>query len=294
MIEPFGVAGGPDLVARAIAGPLSERWGRPVEVENHPGGGSTVGPAIVAKAPADGSTLLVNASAHAYSAAAAKDLPYDPLGDFVAVTPLTSQAYVLVAGQYAGIGSLSELVAAAMAKPGAMTFGSTGVGTGTHLGTEALHLAAGIRAAHAPAGPDDAISDVVRNVVSGSLDYAMLPISIAAPYLADGGLVALGVSTAHRSPALPDVPTIAQAGVAGCDFPIWYGVWAPAGTPSQIVERLANDITAAITEPEVHDWLANHGIDPLSMTPEAFARFVVNETQRAEGIIDASRSTRTS
>ena len=287
LIEPFGAGGGPDLVARALARPLSERWGRPVDVENHPGGGSTAAPGLVAKAPADGNTLLVNTSAHAYSAAAAPDLPYDPLRDFVAVTPLTSQAYVLVTSQRTAARSLSELVAAARSSA-TLTFGSTGVGTGTHLGTEELNLAVGITAMHVPAGPDAAISDVVSNVVQGGIDYVMSPISIAAPHLANGKLLALGVTSAQRSPALPDVPTLAEAGAAGYDFPIWYGVWAPADTPPGIVERLADDITTAIAQPDVHDWLVHHGMQPMSMTPEAFARFVLNETQRAAHIIDAS------
>jgi tripartite-type tricarboxylate transporter receptor subunit TctC len=230
LIEPFGAGGGPDLVARALAGPLSERQRRPVDVENHPGGGSTAAPPLAAKAPADGNTLLVSRSAHAYSPAA-RDLPYDPLRDFIAVTPLTSQAYVLVAGQHLAVSSLRELVAAAKAAPRTMRFDSTGVGTGTHLGTEELNLAAGISAVHVPAGPSDAISDVITKVVTGADDYVMSPISIAAPHLADGNLVALGVTTARRSPALPDVPTLAEEGVPGYDFPIWYGVWAPAGTP---------------------------------------------------------------
>jgi tripartite-type tricarboxylate transporter receptor subunit TctC len=290
LIEPFGAGGGPDLVARGLAGPLSDRRRRPVDVENHPGGGSTAAPALVAKAPADGNTLLVSTSAHAYSSAAARDLPYDPLRDFIAVTPLTSQAYVLVAGQHVAVSSLRELVALARARPRAMRFGSTGVGTGTHVGTEELNLAAGIRAVHVPAGPSDAISDVITKVVTAVADYVMSPISIAAPHLADGNLVALGVTTAQRSPALPDVPTLAEEGVAGYDFPIWYGVWAPAGTPIEIVVRLADDITSVITEPPMHDWLVNQGMEPMTMTPEAFARFVNDETQRALRIIEASAS----
>jgi tripartite-type tricarboxylate transporter receptor subunit TctC len=290
LIEPFGTGGGPDLVARALAGPLSELRRQRVEVENHPGAGSTAAPALVASAPADGNTLLVSTSAHAYSAAAAHHLPYDPLRDFVAVTPLTSQAYVLVAGQHAAVSSLPELVAAATSRPRVMRFGSTGVGTGTHLGAEELNLAAGIRAAHVPAGPDDAISDVVSNVVRGVIDYVIAPISIAAPHVADRDLVALGVTTAQRSPALPDVPTLEEAGVPGYEFPIWYGVWAPAGTPIGLVKRLAGDITSAISQPAVHDWLVNHGMEPMSMTPEAFARFVVDETQRARRTIEASRT----
>jgi tripartite-type tricarboxylate transporter receptor subunit TctC len=290
LIEPFGAGGGPDLVARALAGPLSELWGRPVDVENHPGAGSTAAPALVANAPADGNTLLVSTSAHAYSAAAAHGLPYDPLRDFVAVTPLTSQAYVLVASQHTAVRSLRELVAAANARPTVMTFGSTGAGTGTHLATEELNLAAGIRAVHVPGDPDDAISDVVSKVVTGVIDYMIAPVSIAALHLADHNLSALGVTTAQRSPALPDVPTLEQAGVPGYDFPIWYGAWAPAGTPIGIVERLAGDITSAICQPPVHDWLVSYGMGPMSMTPDEFARFIVDETQRARRIIEASRS----
>jgi tripartite-type tricarboxylate transporter receptor subunit TctC len=293
LIEPFGVGGGPDVVARVLVEPLSVRWGRPVVVENHPGAGSTAAPAVVAKAPPDGSTLLVNTSAHAYSAAVASQLPYDPLRDFVAVAPLTRQAYVLVAGQHAGISGLTDLVATARARPGAMTFGSTGVGTGTHLGTEELNLVTKIRTRHVPAAPGDAIAGVAANVVQGTIDYMMLPISIAAPYLEEGTLVALGVTTAGRSPALPDTPTIAEAGVAGYDFSIWYGVWAPSPTPSEIVEDLASDISSAISEPDVQDWLVDHGMYPMSMTPRAFARFVVDETRRAGRIFDASGITRT-
>jgi tripartite-type tricarboxylate transporter receptor subunit TctC len=141
-----------------------------VDVENHPGRGSTAAPKLVANAPGDGDVLLVNTSAHAYSAVAVRSLSYDPLRDFVAVAPLTSQGYVVVVGRHVGVSDLSQLVAAAEAKPGRMTFGSTGVGTATHLGTEELNLVVGIRAVHVPAGPTDAIADVVANVVRGAID----------------------------------------------------------------------------------------------------------------------------
>src|SRR6202040_1054618 len=151
MIEPFGAGGGPDLMARAISPKLSQLWGQPVTVENHPGEGSTAAPALVAKTPADGYTLLVNTSAQAYSAAILKNLPYDPLKDFIPVAPLTSQPYVLVAGKSSGIATLGELIAAAKAKPGQLKFGSSGMATGTHLGVEKFNLEAGIKALHVPA-----------------------------------------------------------------------------------------------------------------------------------------------
>src|SRR5450432_3654598 len=163
IIEPFGAGGGPDIIARAISPKLTALWGQPVTVENHPGAGSTAAPALVAQLPADGYMLLVNTSAQAYSAALLKNLPYDPLKDFIPVAPLTSQPYVLVAGKLAGITAVSELVAAAKAKPGQLKFGSTGMGTGSHLGIEKFNLAAGIKAVHVPARLGEAIADTIAN-----------------------------------------------------------------------------------------------------------------------------------
>src|SRR5713226_8015237 len=228
IIDPFGAGGGPDLLARTLAPKLSELWGQPVTVENHPGAGATTGPAQVAKSPADGYTLLINTSAQAYSAAFLKNLPYDPLKDFIPIAPLTSQPYVLVAGKAAGVTTVGELIAAAKAKPGELKFGSTGMGTGTHIGVEKFNQAAGIKALHVPPLPSDSNADTIANAISGRFTYYLVPISLALPHICDGTLVALGVSTARRSPLLPEVPTIAEAGVAGFDFPIWYGLWVPA------------------------------------------------------------------
>jgi tripartite-type tricarboxylate transporter receptor subunit TctC len=135
MIEPFGAGGGPDVISRAVSPKLSELWSQPVTIENHPGAGSTAAPALVAKSPPNGYTLLVNTSAQAYSAAVVKNLPYDPLKDFIPVAPLTSQPYLLVAGKSSGITTLEELIALAKAKLIVLKFGSTGTGTGTHLGS---------------------------------------------------------------------------------------------------------------------------------------------------------------
>jgi tripartite-type tricarboxylate transporter receptor subunit TctC len=146
IIEPFGAGGGPDLLARALAPKLSEMWGQPVTVDNHPGAGATAAPALVAKSPADGYTLLINTSAQGYSAAISKNLPYDPLKDFIPIASLTNQPYVLVAGKPAGVSTVRELIAAAKRKPGELKFGSTGAGTGTHLGIVKFNLAGSGRA----------------------------------------------------------------------------------------------------------------------------------------------------
>jgi len=288
VIEPFGAGGGPDLMARAVSPRLSELWGQPVTVENHPGAGSTAAPALVAKSPADGYTLLVNTSAQAYSAALLKNLPYDPLKDFIPVAPLTSQPYVLVAGKLAGITTVGELVAAAKAKPAELKFGSAGLGTGTHLGVEKFNLEAGIKAIHVPARQGDAIADTIANTVAGRTDYLLAPIPLALADIRAGRLRALGVSTKKRSYLLPEVPTIAEAGVAGFDYPIWYGVWVPAGTPAAVVDKLAKDIARVLAEPDVRDALAKHGADPMSMTQPDFARFVLSESKTAARIIEAA------
>ena len=288
IIEPFGAGGGPDLIARAVSPKLSELWGQPVTVENHPGAGSTAAPALVAKSPPDGYTWLVNTSAQAYSAALVKNLPYDPLKDFIPVAPLTSQPYVLVAGKTAGITTVAELIAAAKAQPGELKFGSTGVGTGTHLGVEKFNLAAGIRAVHVPAQPGDAITDVIASTVTGRTTYMMAPIPLALADIRRGRLRALGVSTKKRSSLLPDVPTIAEAGVAGFDYPIWYGVWVPAGTPPGVVDKIAHDVARVMDAPDLRDALAKDGGEPMSMTQPEFARFVVSERDDAARIIEAA------
>jgi tripartite-type tricarboxylate transporter receptor subunit TctC len=255
LIEPFGAGGGPDLLARALAQKLSELWDQPVTVENITGAGATAGPAQVATSPADGYTLLVSTSAQAYSAVLLKTLPYDPLKDFIPIAPLSSQPYVLVAGKAAGVTTVGELIAAAKAKPGELKFGSTGLGTGSHVGVEKFNLAAGIRAVHVPAGPVDAIADIIASTVAGRTAYMMAPISLALPQIRDGRLVTLGVSSLRRSSLLPEAPTIAEAGVAGF---------------------------------EMRDWLAEHGADRISMTPAEFARFVLGESENAARIINAA------
>jgi tripartite-type tricarboxylate transporter receptor subunit TctC len=287
LVEPFGPGGGPDVIARALAGHLSDVWGVPVVVDSRPGAGATAAPAFVATAPPDGRTLLINTSAHAYSAALLDGLAYDPIDDFVAIAPLTSQPYVLVAPASSGMRMLADLVGAGQGRPGQLRFASSGVGTGTHLSVEDLNAALGISAIHMPAGPTDAGADTSVRVAAGEADYAMAPISMAEPLLSAGTLVALGVSGPRRSRLLPDVPTVAEAGAAGFDFPIWYGIWAPSATPASIVSRLAAGIADALEAPGLRAWLTEHDADPLRMTQPEFARFVARETDRARRIAEA-------
>jgi tripartite-type tricarboxylate transporter receptor subunit TctC len=287
IIDPFGAGGGPDLLARALAPKLSELWGQQVTVENIPGVGATAGPAHVAKSPGDGCTLLISTSAQAYGAALLKDLPYDPLKDFIPIIPLTRQPYVLVAGKATGVTTVGGLIAAAKARPGELKFGSTGIGTGTHVGVEKFNQATGIKALHVPPWSNESNADTIANAIEARFTYYLAPISLALPYIRDGSLVALGVSTARRSTLLPEVPTIAEASVAGFDFPIWYGIWAPAGTPAGVVDKLSNDIGRMLAGPDLRAWIAEHGGEPVSMTQPEFVRFVESEGEGAAQLIKA-------
>ena len=289
IIEPFGRDGGPDLLARALAPKLSELWGQPVTVENCPGAGATAGPAQVASAPADGYMLLINTSAQAYSAAFLKNLPYGPLTDFISVAPLTSQPYVLVAGKSAGVTTVGELIAAAKAKPGELRFGSAGPGTGTHLGVVKFNLIAGMKAVDVPSQPTDAITNIIAGTIEGRTTYMMAPIAITLPQIRDGNLVPLGVTTARRSTLLPEVPTIAEAGIAGFDFPIWYGVWVRAGAASKVVDKLSKDIGRVLATPDMRGWITKHGGEPMTMTQPEFARFVQSESEGAARLIEVAR-----
>ena len=288
IVEPCGAGGGPDLLARALAPQLSELLGQPVTVENIPGAGATAGPARVAKSPADGYTLLINTNAQAYSAAVSKNLPYDPLKDFLPVIPLTSQPYVLIAAKSAHVTTVGELIATAKVKPGKLKFGSTGMGTGTHVGVEKFNQAAGIDALHVPPLPTDSNANMIANVIAGDIAYCIAPISLALPALHDGQVVALGVTTVRRSTLLPEVPTIAEAGLVGFNFPIWYGIWVRASTPSSVIDKLAKDIGRVLASQDLRDWIANHGGERMNMSQPEFARFVLSESESAARIIRAA------
>ena len=207
------------------------------------------------------------------------------MDDFYPVAPLTEQAYVFVTGRGSGIDTLHDLVAVAAARPGELTFASTGSGTGSHLGAALLNLEAGVTAVHVPPASGDSIVDVVARVARGVTDYLLSPISAARPYLQAGTLVALGVSTARRSPWLPDVPTVAEQGIDGFDFPIWYGAWVRAGTSADIVRTLGRDLSDAMASSELRGWCSQHGAEPMRIATTDFARFVTDEARRAAAII---------
>ena len=281
LVEPFGKGGGPDVIARSLAAALGVVLDAQVVVDNRPGLGATAAPSFVASALADGRTLLLNTSAHAYTAALSERLPYDPIADFVPIAAVTSQAYVLVANPGAGLQRLGDLARAGRSRPGGLTFMSMGVGTGSHVCAAQLNRDLRIDARHMPARPVDGISETIARVAAGEADYMVSPISIAAPLLASGALVAIGVTAIRRSPLLPDVPTLAEAGAEGFDFPIWYGLWAPANTPEPVVAELAAAVSEALRSPQLASLFEEHGAEILRLSQTEFADFVTSEVARA-------------
>ena len=285
VIVPFAPGGGLDAIIRMVAPKLSETWAQPVTVENHVGEGGTVGTGMVARSAADGYTLLTSTSAHVVSAALRTNLPYDPLKDFVPIAPLTSQAYVLVVGKQAGVKTVGDLIAAAKSKPGELKFTSAGIGSGTHLMAEKFNVDAGVKMVHVPTAGAGAAND---EVIAGRITYWFSSITPALPHIREGRLLALGVSSAKRLSAMPEMPTVAEAGLPGFDSTLWYGVWAPAGTPDAVVDKIAKDIARALAAPDVRERLAKLSAETMSMTPAEFARFVRSEAESVARIVRAA------
>jgi tripartite-type tricarboxylate transporter receptor subunit TctC len=285
IIVSFTPGSGTDILARVVTPKLSELWGQQVLVENRPGAGGLIGVGAVAKAPADGYTLLWHSSAFATSAAVHETLPYDPLRDFTPIAALLNQPHALVLSPAAGARTVAELIAAAKSGLRQISYGSAGTGTSTHFAAEKFRIAAGIDGVHVPyrGGPE-----VNGDVMAGRVTYWMSPLVMAVPNVRDGKLVALGVTSAQRSSLLPEVPSISEAGLPGFDYTTWWGLWAPAGTGSEVVEKISNDVVRAIAAPELGGRLAKLGAEPMRMGPAEFARFVQSQIDEAKGIARAA------
>jgi tripartite-type tricarboxylate transporter receptor subunit TctC len=273
-VVPVGAGSTTDIVPRVIFEQLARDLGQPIVVENRAGAGGTIGAALVAKAEPDGHTLLVNSNAHTIAPAIYRQLPYDPARDFAGVTALGASPSVLVVSPASGYKTVADLVAVAKGKPGALNFSSVGVGTATHLSAERFRLSAGLDVVHVPfKGGAEAMAEVIARRV----DFFFGPVGLVLPAIRDGRLVPLAVNVTDRARALPDVPTLRQAGFTDAEFPIWFGLFAPARTPDHIVTRLHEMTEKALRSPLVSDKLFALGVDPLPMTPTAFNAFVRKE-----------------
>lgn len=286
VIVPLSAGSAADILARQIAAKLAESWSQPVVVENRPGAGTTVGADAVAKASADGHTLLVNSAAFATSAAIYSKLAYDPAKDFVPVSQLAVAPIVVVAAPSLGAKSLKELIALAKSKADQFNFGSAGVGSSTHFAGTQLNLAAGLSAVHVPyKGPPEALLDTM----TGRIQYALSPILPALPHIKDGKLLALAVTTGKRSPLLPDVPTVAEAGVPGYEYQDWWGVFAPTATPSTVVDKISKDIGRTLENPDVRKQLLDLGAEAQPSTPNEFTKFVQTKMNEARQVATSAK-----
>jgi tripartite-type tricarboxylate transporter receptor subunit TctC len=274
VIVPVGAGSTTDIIPRVVFEQLSPQLGQPIVVENRTGAGGTIGAAFVAKAEPDGYTLLAHGSAHTIAPALYANLSYHPARDFAAVVPLGLTPSVLVVAPVRGWKTVGDLVAAAKAKPGGLNFSSVGVGTATHLSAERFRFSSGIEAVHLPfRGGAEALTEVI----AGRTDFFFGPVGLVLPHVREGKVVALAVNGTKRSAALPDVPTIGEAGLRDAEYPIWFGLFVPAKTPRDIVEKLNLETLKALRAPKISDKLVALGLDPIMMTPEEFDALVERE-----------------
>ena len=282
LIVPFTSGGAVDLLARRIAPKMSETWGQQVVVDSRPGAGGTLGSSIVAKATPDGYTLLVSSISYAMAAALYSKLPFDPVKDLTGVSQISVSTSLLVVAPSLGVRTVKDLIALAKSKPGQLIYGSNGIGAGMHLNAEQFRFAAGIDVVHVPY---KGVPELLVDIVTGRIHYALSPLVPALPFIRDGRLLAVAVSTPQRTAALPNVPTIAQAALPGYAFQSWFGVFAPAGTPRPIVEQISREIARIVELPDVKQHMESQGEEGRSSTPEAFSKFVRAEIESTKEIV---------
>ena len=273
-VVPVAAGSSTDIIPRLVFEQLSVQLGGPIVVENRSGAGGTIGTAFVAKSVPDGHTILATGSVHTISQSVYSKLTYEPAHDFAAVVPLGISPNVLVVAPGKGFKTVNDLIAAGKARPGTLNFSSVGIGTATHLSAERFLLSTGVKAVHIPfKGGAEAMSELM----AGRVDFFFGPVGLVLPQVREGKLLALVVNGAKRSAAMPDVPTTLEAGVANAEYPIWFGLFLPAETPRQIVDKLHRETYKALQEPKTRERLAALGVDPMVMTPTEFDAHVQKE-----------------
>ena len=289
LIVPFVAGGATDIVARLVAQKLSTAWGQPVVVENRGGAGGNIGADAVAKSPADGYTILVTSGSivtvnpHMYA-----KMPFDAKKDLAPITNLASGPQVLVVHPAVPAKNVKELVALAKSKPGQLNFGSAGIGSQVHMAAEAFVYAAGIEAQHIPyKGEAVAFTDLA----GGQVQFMVGNIAGATGHIQSGRIRALGVTSAKRSPQLPDVPTVAEAGLPGFENTGWFGFMAPAGTPKAIIDKIHADTVKVLADQEVKDRLTQLGMAPVGNSPADFTKEIAVEYERWGKVVTARKIT---
>ena len=286
LIVPFAPGGGTDIIARLVAQDLGQMWGQTVLVDNRGGSGGVVGTDLGAKAPPDGYTMLLCSLGFSYAPALYRKLPYDSERDFVAVSRVATQPFVYVVLPSLGVSSMKELIQLAKNKPGELRYGSGGSGGSSHLGTELLRTMTGIEMVHIPykgTGP------ALTAMLGGEIHMQLIGISSVVPYLKSGRMRALAVSGARRSAAAPDLPTVAESGVPGYDFDVWYGLLFPVGTPRPIVTKVNADVNRVLKSPALAQRFAAVGLEPAGTTSDEFARIIRTELARWRTVVETAK-----
>ena len=289
LVVPYAPGGGADSVARIVAKRVSEQVGQPIVIDNKGGAGSIVGTDIVAKADPDGYTLLLGQSGPiSINPAIYKSLPYDPVKDFAPVSMTTAYPYILVVNAELPVKTLQAFVALAKSKPGAMNYGSTGVGAANHLVAELFNAKAGLKMTHVPyRGTALAVGDLL----GGQLTMVFGdPVSVLSQMKA-GKLRALAVTSLERSPVAPEVPTIAESGYPGFEALAWHGILAPAKTPAAIVQKLNAEIVKALADPTTRKLLEDQAMQTVGNSPEAFAAFIAKDIAIWKAVATAANVT---
>jgi tripartite-type tricarboxylate transporter receptor subunit TctC len=274
MVVPSSAGGGTDIVARIIAPELSKRLGQQVVIDNRPGAGTMIGIEVAAKSPPDGYTLLMGLSTLAINSALYKKVPYDPQRDFAPITQAVSSASIIVVHPSIPVKTLKELIAFARARPDQLNYASAGTGTYPHMTMELFLSMAKLKMVHIPyKGTAPAMIDMV----AGQVATMAATILTGMPQIRAGRLRPLAITSAARSPIVPDIPTVAEAGLPGYESVQWYGMLAPARTPKDIITRLHGDTTRILQQPEIKARFAGDGADPVGSTPEEFSRYIQSE-----------------
>ena len=285
VIVPYSPGSATDIIPRTVFAKVQEQIGQSIVVENRPGGATAIGTAAVAKAEPDGYTLLVHSSAYTIVPLTFANVPYDPQRDLTGVIPLGNTANVLVVAPDKGIKTVAEFVKIARAKSGRMNYVTIGPGSAAHLNSERFRLSAGFAAQPVfYKGSPEGLMDVI----TGRVDFYFSPLLPALPQIKDGRLVALAVSSTHRSADLPDVPTTLEAGFKNSEYDFWFGVFAPSKTPRAIIERLNWEVTKALEDPAVKDKLTKLGVQPMPMTAQQFDDYVRGELEQNAALVKAA------
>ena len=285
IVVPLTAGSATDVMARTVAARLSEQLGQTFIVDNKPGAGGTIGTGAVARAKPDGYTILVQSSSYTITPTTYPNTSYNTLRDLIGITPLALLPQALVVAPSRGLASVKALIAEAKARPGALNYGSAGVGTANQLNAERFRVSAGIDAVHIPfKGTPEALNEVM----AGRVDYYFCPVNVCLPMLADKRVLALGMGSTKRSAALPDLPTTVELGVPDSDYNFWVGMFAPAGTPRDIVDRLHAETAKVLANPEVRARLAQLGAEPLLMEPKEFDREIVREIATNAALVKAA------